>query len=58
MNEPGCIDPAVLAALEADVVTAARPFPWCELQRLIRDAAYSQLLEELPQLEKIGRAHV
>lgn len=51
MNEPGCIDPAVLAAVEADVVTAARPFPWCELQRLIRDAAYSQLLEELPQLE-------
>lgn len=55
MNEASCIDPSALAAIRASDVTAAKPFPWCQPDKLIRDSVYHRLLEELPQPDNFRR---
>ena len=49
MSEQECIDPVALAAIRPEVVAAAEPYPWCQPEMLIREGAYQQLLEELPE---------
>jgi len=45
------LDPERLAAVDADVVRAANPYPWQGLEGLLTDAGYRALYRDLPGVE-------